>query len=126
MADKYFDLLEPWDYMLSQGMSTFGETEKNPRSDCHGWSATPCFEFLHTIAGIQPAAPGFKKVLIEPHFGELKEMKVSFPHPAGEIKLDLKNKKDKIKGTIDLPDGISGKFRFNGKTIELASGCNKI
>lgn len=126
MGERYFELLEPWEYMLSQGMTTFGETDKNPRSDCHGWSATPCFEFLHTIAGIQPTAAGFKEVLIAPHFGKLDQMEVSFPHPAGEIKLNLKKKGDKVKGDIDLPKGVNGKFRYNGKTIELKEGCNKI
>ncbi len=126
MADRYAELLEPWDYMLDQGMTTFGETDKNPRSDCHGWSATPCFEYLHTIAGIQPAAPGFRKVLIEPNFGDLNKIKVSFPHPAGEIKLDLKKQNGKIKGTIDLPENIEGDFIFNNKSVKLQSGCNKI
>ena len=126
MGNEYVDMLEPWQYMLDQGLTTFGETDKNPRSDCHGWSATPCFEFLHTIAGIQPSSPSFKTVLIEPHFGNLKEMKVDFPHPAGSLKMDLKKKGDKVKGTIFLPKGISGNFIYNGKEVNLKEGNNTI
>ncbi len=126
-ADLYLDRLQPWDNMLNMGMTTFGETDNAPRSDCHAWSATPCFEFLHTVAGIQPAAPGFKKVLIEPAMGKLKTVKATFPHPAGTITLDLRKKKNgKIKGTIILPKGIEGTFKCPSKTITLHSGKNKL
>ena len=52
LGDAYFDQLAPWEYMLNQGLTTFGETDKNPRSDCHGWSATPSFDFLHKLAEV--------------------------------------------------------------------------
>ncbi len=126
-ADKYLDRLQPWDNMLNMGMTTFGETDNAPRSDCHAWSATPCFEFLHTVAGIRPTAPSFKEVLIQPAMGQLKTIKAALPHPAGMIQVDLRKKKNgKIKGTVILPKGIKGTFKCPRKTIILHEGKNKL
>ena len=54
LGDRYLELLDPWEKMLASGMTTFGERDTNPRSECHGWSASPCFDFLHL--------PGFPRV----------------------------------------------------------------
>ena len=126
MGDKYLDLLGPWKSMLANGMSTFGETDINPRSECHGWSASPDFDFLHTVAGIYPDRPGFRTVTIAPNFGYLNFMKVDFPHPDGMISINLKKEMQKVTGSILMPAKITGKFIWRGKTIQLKSGENKI
>ncbi len=126
MGDVYMNQLSPWKYMLSQGMTTFGETDKNPRSDCHAWSSSPCFEMLHTIAGIQPESPGFTSVLIEPNFGQLEDIKASFPHQKGEIQLDLHRNGKKVTGKIILPKGLRGTFKYKGKELDLKSGMNEM
>jgi hypothetical protein len=128
MSNSYLDLLTPWKNMLAKGMTTFGETDINPRSECHGWSASPCFDFLHTVAGIYPASPGFKSVTIEPAFGSLNFMDVNFPHPptGGLIKMNLQRDNEKVSGTIYLPAKLTGVFKWKGKTIGLQSGENKI
>ncbi len=127
LSDRYLELLRPWKYMLNQGMTTFGETDKEPRSDCHGWSATPCFDFIHTIAGIQPDAPQFQKVLISPNFGDLHRIDVHFAHPMGIIDMHLeKNDKGEVMGEITLPEGLTGKMTYHSKEISLRQGPNKI
>ncbi len=62
LGDRYIENLEPWENMLRDGMQTFGEATVNSRSDCHPWSAHPAFELLATVAGIEPASPGFRAV----------------------------------------------------------------
>lgn len=126
MANSYLDQLSPWKTMLAKGMTTFGETDINPRSECHGWSASPCFDFLHTVAGIYPGSPGFKTVVIEPAFGYLKFMEANFPHPEGSIKLNLKKEGEKVSGSVYLPGNLTGNFIWNGKTVKLQSGENLI
>jgi hypothetical protein len=126
-GNQYVETLSPWKNMLDMGMTTFGETDINPRSDCHGWSASPCFDFINLVAGIQSTTPGFQKVLIEPHLGYLNEVKSSMPHPNGNLTVEFnKNKKGKISGSITLPDGVTGIYRNNEISIELKSGINKI
>jgi alpha-L-rhamnosidase len=126
MANSYLEQLSPWKTMLGNGMTTFGETDINPRSECHGWSASPCFDFLHTVAGIYPGSPGFKTVEIEPAFGYLKFMDVNFPHPEGLIILNLKKENEKVSGTVFLPGNLTGNFIWKGKTYSLKAGENVI
>ncbi len=90
MADKYTDLLRPWKEMLNLGLTTFAEKPDPTRSDCHAWSASPVYYFLSLICGIKPNEPGFKSVLIEPHFGNLNWINGSMPHQSGNIKVSLK------------------------------------
>ena len=130
MAEKYQSLLSPWHYMIKEGMTTFGETDKDPRSDCHGWSASPLFELYHTIAGIQPMEPGFQKVLIEPQLGHLNYIKVKFALPSGhKIFIDLhKDIQDKVhlKGAINIPPGVEVIYKEGAKELTLVSGVNII
>lgn len=126
MAHKYLDLLQPWQYMIDEGMTTFGETDKNPRSDCHAWSTTPCFEYLHTVAGIYPADIGFKTVVFEPNPGYLKQFKGQFPHPKGNIKYDYKFSDGNCEAVIELPKGTKGIFKWNGKQRILTEGKQNV
>ena len=127
MADAYMDHLGPWEIMLDLGLTTFAEREFDMRSDCHAWSASPCFDLLHTVAGIQPAEPGFKSVHIEPAFGRLKKIKATLPHPRGNITVDLsKENNGAVKGLVELPDGLTGTFLWKGKTVNLSGGGQNI
>ena len=127
MGEQYLDLLYPWENMVTLGMTTFGEKDDMPRSECHGWSASPCFDLLHTVGGIYPKTPGFKEVIIEPNFGKLNKLDIIFPHPAGSIIMQIeKNSKGKISGNIQLPSGIKGEFRYKNSIIKLNTGMQKI
>ena len=127
MADMYYSQLKPWHDMLKIGLTTFAENPEPTRSDCHAWSSSPNYDFLATICGIMPDAPGFKKVLIKPALGELKEVNGRMPHPNGFIQVALKRAGTTgIEGTIDLPQGLAGKFVWNNKEITLKSGTQQV
>jgi hypothetical protein len=124
MGNSYLSTLGPWKEMLSLGLSTFPETlSPSVRSDCHAWSASPCYDFLATICGIMPGSPGFTSVKIEPHLGNLKEVSGVVPHPFGAIKVKYFRKKDgSYLANIELPGKLKGKFVCNGQEIVLKSG----
>jgi alpha-L-rhamnosidase len=123
MQELYYSSLTPWRNMLRIGLTTFAEKPEPTRSDCHAWSASPDYDFLATICGIMPDAPGFSKVLIQPALGELKEVRGSMPHPAGMIKVELRKKNDGgIEGEIELPAGLRGRFVYGGKEMLLGGG----
>ncbi len=126
MGDEYLNLLENWTNQLDQGLTTFAETDIDPRSECHAWSASPNYHFLTLVAGIHPGAKNFKKILIEPNLGSLKHIYVKMPHPDGMIEVTLKKKGDQIHGEISLPKGTSGKFIWKGKEVILNGGKNKL
>jgi hypothetical protein len=127
LGDLYYSQLTPWRDMLKNGLTTFAEKPDPTRSDCHAWSASPEYDFLATICGIMPDAPGFKKVKIEPALGELTEVKGSMPVPDGTITVMLTRKgKNGIEGEISLPENVSGIFIWQGKEIVLHAGKQKV
>jgi hypothetical protein len=126
LSDNYIETLGLWRDMLGLGLTTFAEKPDPTRSDCHAWSASPNYDFLATIAGIEPASPGFKTVKIEPHLGALTHIEGKMPHPDGTISFSLKRKGNNgIEGEIILPENLTGTFLWNGKTLKLA-GKTKI
>lgn len=127
LGDRYVEMLGPWRDMLDIGLTTFAEAPEPARSDCHAWSASPNYEFLATVCGIEPAQPGFKSVRIEPFPGPLEWIEGRMPHPLGEIRVQLKRKaKGRIEGTVVLPEGLKGKFIWGKKSIRLKGGQQKI
>lgn len=127
LGDQYLARLGPWHEMLARGLTTFAEKPDPTRSDCHAWSASPVYEFLATVAGIEPASPGFATVRIAPHFGYLKAFSARMPHPKGEISVELKkDAAGAVSGTIVLPAGVSGEFVWGGKTVALQGGEQRI
>lgn len=126
-GDDYMKWLDVWRENIAMGMTTWGETSdiSGTRSDCHAWGASPNIEFFRTILGIDSAAPGFRKVIIAPHLGELKEIGGTMPHPDGEISVEYKRKgKNGIKVVVILPEGVDGSFVWNGQEQKLNAGVN--
>jgi alpha-L-rhamnosidase len=123
LGDQYLNQLEPWHRMIQQNMSTFGETDRNPRSECHPWSTSPNFELMATVAGIEPASRGFRTVDIAPALGALKSVNIVYPHPRGSIRLKVDADG---RGSVDLPAGVTGTFRWKGRAVALNSGLNSL
>jgi hypothetical protein len=126
LGDKYLDLLGSWRGMIANGMTTYGETDINPRSECHAWSSSPNFDFIHIIAGIYPGEHSFKSVIIEPNLGKLNKLDAEFPHPQGMIKVKYVKTGGKIEADITLPDNLKGTFKWNHKSVELVAGKQKV
>ena len=51
----------------------------------HAWSASPAYLIPHYLMGIQPAEPGFGKIIIKPQPGNLKWAKLKLPTIRGDI-----------------------------------------
>jgi hypothetical protein len=122
LGDEYLAQLDPWRTMLDLGLTTFAEKPDPTRSDCHAWSASPVYELLATVCGIEPASSGFKTVRIEPHLGHLRRADGVVPHPRGEIRVALAREGAALKAQITLPDGVNGTLRWRGKEIPLREG----
>ena len=127
LADGYTEMLEPWERMLSNGLTTFQEGDYKERSDCHAWSASPLYHFLTLVAGITPGSPGFETVEIAPALGSLNHIDATMPHPAGVIEVHLERRGKKgIKGSITLPEGVEGTFTWDNYSHPLAPGFQEI
>jgi len=126
LGDEYIAQLQPWREMLALGLTTWAENPEPTRSDCHAWSAHPNFDLLATVAGIEPAAPGFREVAIEPHLGPLRQLKATLPHPAGDIVVSYQRKGQGLAADVTLPGKLSGWFYWNGKKTALHPGQQHI
>lgn len=122
LGDLYLGQLGPWYKMLDLGLSTWAETPEPTRSDCHAWSASPNFDLVTIVAGIQPGEPGFKKVYIAPHLAGLHQLDVAVPHPAGLIRTSYRLGGTGWSATVTLPRGLDGEFSWKNKVWQLHSG----
>lgn len=79
LADVYEEcwstLIQPWEKMIADNLTTWAESESMMRSDCHGWSATPVWEIGTEILGVK-----------------LRSQKY-IDHVLGKGTLDIKDKK---------------------------------
>jgi alpha-L-rhamnosidase len=106
---------------------TWAETSDlaNTRSDCHAWGASPNIEFYRTILGIDSDGPGFSKVKIEPHLGEIANIGGVIPHPQGKISVQYKSENNKWNVAIELPKTVTGTLVWKGKSMSLKAGANQ-
>ena len=126
--DLFFAGLDFWRDCLDWHCSTILEIpDTNSRSDCHGWGSHPLWH-LHTgVAGVRSAAPFYASVLVEPQPGHLRCLRSRTPTPRGGVALDLAfDGAGDVSGTVTLPAGLSGTFRWRGSDRPLAPGRNDI
>lgn len=125
-GDRYLDMLGEWRAQLARGMTTWAESPEPSRSDCHAWGASPNFELFRTVLGIDSAAPGFRSVLIRPFLGKLDRAAGAIPHPRGEIAVSLERRSGSLAAEVSLPEGITGRFEWQGRTKTLHEGANRL
>lgn len=125
-GDFFLSNLGTWENMLAEGLTTFAESREDTRSDCHAWSASPNYEFLNTVCGIQPMSPHFETIKIAPNPGSLSSISGKMPHPKGYVVVDFNFKNNEISGEVNIPKGAKATLVWKGKSVSLAEGLNKI
>jgi len=126
LGNDYMKWLDVWRNNIKMGLTTWAEISDlpNSRSDCHAWGASPNIEFFRTVLGIDSYAPGFTKVKIEPHLGDMKTASGEIPHPNGKLSVAYKMNGSKWDISILLPAKTSGTFVWKGKSYLLKAGDN--
>jgi alpha-L-rhamnosidase len=128
LGNNYMQWLGIWRENIKWGLTTWAEMSDlaNSRSDCHAWGASPNIEFYRVLLGIDSDAPGFSKIKIEPHLGDLKKIGGEIPHPNGKIKVMYVLAKGKWHIQAALPVNTTGTFVWQGKSYPLKAGDNKL
>lgn len=117
-ADK---LYAGWLHMMDLHTTSWWENPGHPRSECHGWSSAPIYEFTAMVLGVQPTSAGYDTVRIRPVVDGLgfEWAKGTIPTPKGLISVSWKKEDGKLTldvsipedtdmaTTVDLPDGQS-------------------
>jgi alpha-L-rhamnosidase len=131
LQGRFISELSEWQLMKERGMTTFAEVplewgEENQRSECHPWSSAPNYFFFRTVCGIKPISAGHKTIEIAPVFGDLSAIKAVYPHPLGNIELDLRTEGSGINGTITIPKEMQCTFIWNNQKVNLHEGKQDI
>ena len=126
LGNDYLQWLDVWKENIQQGMTTWAEKSdiNKSRSDCHAWGSHPNIELFRTVLGIDASSPGFKKIKVEPHLGNLKSISGEIPHPNGKVMVSYQYTTH-WKVHIDLPANTAGSFTWKGKNYPLKQGRNE-
>jgi hypothetical protein len=122
LGDEYIEHLKPWRDMIANGLTTFAEKPDPTRSDCHAWSASPNYDLLATVCGVEPASAGFATVKIEPHLGPLHDVTGVVPHPDGVIRVKIHRDGAASFADVELPQNVTGEFVWAGHSTALHGG----
>ena len=126
-ADRYAyapRLFEGWQKMLDLHCTTWCENPDSPRSECHGWSSAPIYEFSEMVLGVFPAADGYRKVRIKPYTEGLglTWAEGTVPTPFGTIGVRWHKQDGKLTLSATKPAGESMDVTIimpDGKTVEM-------
>ncbi len=120
-----------WGHMLEQGATTLWETWAYPDrapSQNHPMFGSIDEWFYRSILGINPASPGFAKVIIKPQpAGDLSWARGEYQSIRGPIKIEWKAEDNKYFLKVDIPANVraevwircktDGLLRENGKDV---------
>jgi len=120
---KKFDF---WKEMVQMGFKTPVEMPEPSRSDCHAWGSHPLFHMHASLAGIRPAGPGFRRVLITPSPGTLQHLHSRIPHPRGEVFLQMEKHGARWEIDVVLPEGVTGTLAWQGQRHPLSPGRQQL
>lgn len=74
---------------------------------CHGWAAGPTAWLTRHVLGFRPLTPGCKRLLVDPHLGDLRKAAGRFPTPRGVVHVShSRDAVGAIRTEIDAPQGI--------------------
>ncbi len=112
MADRYgyaARQMEGWQRMLDWHCTTWCENPDSPRSECHGWSSAPIYEFSAMVLGVTPTENGWQSVRVKPYVDAypLDWASGTVPTPMGVIAVTWAKEKDgMLHLNVNLPEGV--------------------
>lgn len=120
---EIFKNLGGWQKMIDMHCTTWCENPDNPRSECHGWSSAPLYEFSSNILGVKV---GFnEEIAISPYMPEnLTYAKGTVPTRFGNVEVSWTRDGGKSNINVKAPQGVekklilpSGEIKIFGKDI---------
>jgi hypothetical protein len=121
--------MQGWETMLDWHCTTWCENPDSPRSECHGWSSAPTYEFSAMVLGVNPTANGYKSVRVKPFVNcyGLDWADGTVPTPYGNIAVSWKKEDGYLTLFVTLPYGADMDCEVilpNGKRyVQTESDC---
>lgn len=118
--ELWSELMKPWQVMMDQHLTTWAEFETNPRSDCHGWSATPMYEIVREVVGVKiPSDDTSAPVVLEPRPRMINALSGSFLVGGGR-RMDVSWSDGSL--SLTTSDDMVVELRLGNETRQLALG----
>ncbi len=116
--------LSGWQTMLDWHCTTWCENPDSPRSECHGWSSAPIYEFSAMILGVTPTADGYDAVAIKPFVDayDLTWAQGTVPTPHGIISVAWRKADGTLTLDVTVPDGVAATVTLPDGTTHPAAG----
>ncbi len=81
--------------------------EQFRHSFCHGWASGPTSWLTQYVLGVSVLEPGGRKIKLEPHLGDLKWVKGTFPTPYGVLEIEhQKDAAGQVRTSYKAPEGV--------------------
>lgn len=115
--DEYaYDIINEWQKMIDLNCTTWCENPDDPRSECHGWSSAPLYEFSANILGVKYSFDD--EIVIAPKTGNLKYAKGTVPTRFGIVYVEWNNEGDEFNIKVKSPNGLKKKLILPNGTEE--------
>lgn len=119
-----------WGFMLSKGATTLWESWEYPDnapSQNHPMFGSTEEWFYRTLLGINPAAPGFEKIIIKPQpAGDLTWAKGSYESVRGKIESDWRIEKGMFNIRVNIPANTQAEIWIKNKQGGLLRSGNQL
>lgn len=119
-----------WRHMVESGTTITWEAwdqKYKPNQDWnHAWGASPANLLPRFVLGVRVLAPGWGRVLIQPHPGALISVEGQVPTPRGDLSVAWRRGKS-FAMTLALPSGVTAKVEvptFSGSRGVWIAGKN--
>lgn len=114
-GDWHTYILRPWRHYLTQHVTTWPEYPDPARSDSHAWSAWLAIDYITTVLGIRPLAPGWAGARLSPQTDGLDWARGSAPTPAGTITVEWRRRGNAIDYRAEVPAGLPTEIIIPGR-----------
>ncbi|WP_433060231.1 family 78 glycoside hydrolase catalytic domain [Dactylosporangium sp. CS-033363] len=114
---------ERWDSLLPDGTVNPGEM-----TSFNHYALGAVADWLHrTVAGLAPAAPGYRRVLVRPRpGGGLERAEAVHDSPYGRISVGWRRAGGRLHVTVTLPPGVTARVELpGGKPAEAGPGTHE-
>lgn len=101
--------LQGWETMLDWNCTSWCENPDSPRSECHGWSSAPAYEFSAMVLGVYPTADGYSSLRIRPLVDcfDISWAKGTVPTPKGILSVEWEKKEGRLYLQVTLSEELT-------------------
>jgi len=129
MRRRYAEMIDHPCSTLWEGWSLGGVSSRN-----HAWAGGPLYLLSAYVAGVRPTRPGFRRFLVAPMLGGLRQVECVVPTVRGEVRVCIRDAEETFALDVEVPEGSSaraglplkggafGEILLNGRSAPAAGG----